>query len=215
MRPVPRLAVFVIVLVALFGLLSCADEQPTPTPSPTAAATPTPSPEPVATNTPTPIPPTPTPLPPVSINSDCVDCPVVMPYQVSSMQQSVMAAYLEYPSASYHPEKVLLVTCSKGGQESGHGYTMGPPGRLTRGRILFVSGKLYAPIEGLCYAITAKYTGPKEACLETITGSCRFGSGEKITALGFMGVGEYTEVPSSELQIFTAYARASEYQVEE
>ena len=179
-----------------------------------AAPAPTPTPEPTPTRTPRP---TPTPLPPVSINSDCVGCPVVMPHEARSIHQSVMAAYAEWPSASKHPGKVLLVTCYKNQRIRDVGYVMGAPtGRPTERNTVLVSGRFGATSKdrGSCYAITAKYDGRRTVCWETIPSSCAIGLGELVSAMSFLGVGEFTEVSTSQLKMLKEYARASEYQVE-
>ena len=136
-----------------------------------------------------------------------------MPYEIASAQQSVMTSYAEWPGASKHPDKVLLVTCYKGDKLSGLGHVMGPPGRSSKGNLVFVSGQFWTSSDGSCYAITAKYDGPKEACWETYIGACFTGRGETFTALGFKGVGEFTEISASQLRTFVKYARATEYQV--
>ena len=203
---------------ALFAALACAEGDPpaTATLEPTATAVPTLTPEPTPTPTvrPTRTPiPTPTPLPPVDINSDCVGCPVVMPYQISQTQQSVMKAYSEWPGSGKHPDKVLLVTCYKGERSPDLGHVMGPPLSYTKGNVVLVSGRFWTSSDGSCYAITAKYDGLKEVCWETIPFGCQFGGGRTVSVLGFKGVGEFTEVSTSKLRILMSYARATEYRV--
>ena len=107
----------------------------TQAPLPTATLAPTATPVPTATSvpTPTPVPATPTPVPPVSVNSDCVGCPVVMPYTLPSSQQKVMQAYWKKPSG--WSNKFLLVTCSKGYQVPGRGLVMGAPNVRRGGEI--------------------------------------------------------------------------------
>ena len=86
----------------------------------------TPSPRPTRTPIPTIILPTATPMPPVSINSDCVGCPVVVPGAWGNQQ--VLGAYFEWSGASKHPGKVLLVTCSRGDNVYSLGEIMGARG---------------------------------------------------------------------------------------
>ena len=97
------------------------------------------------------------------------------------------------------------------------GYVMGAPtGRPTERNTVLVSGRFGATSKdrGSCYAITAKYDGRRTVCWETITSSCAIGLGELVSAMSFLGVGEFTEVSTSQLKMLKEYARASEYQVE-
>ena len=185
---------------------------------PTPAPTPTPTPEPTPTPAPTPTPeptPTATPLPPVSINSDCIGCPVVVPGATASNRQSVLAAYREWPGKSRHPDKVLVVSCYRGYDVPRLGHVMGPrgPGAPTNGDI-FMLGATLSMDDSACYAITAKYAGRKQACREMFTGACQFGSGVGTTTvemLGFRKVGESTELSRSQYTTLMRRAFSTEY----
>ena len=187
---------------------------PTATPRPTKTPRPTPTPEPTPTATPRPTKtprPTSTPLTPVSINSDCVGCPVVAPG--ASKNQQVMEAYAEWAGAKKHPDPVVLVTCNRGDRVSGVGYIMGARGNNVVSADIAVTGRSYPSTGGGCYAITAKYDGLKEVCIERFSGSCTFGTGDIIEILGFKSVGESTEISTSQYQTLLKYARVTQYQV--
>ena len=68
--------------------------------------------------------------------------------------------------------------------------------------------------EGTCYAITARYDGRKDACLERFSGQCQFGTGgEDIEILSFERVGQTTEISTLQFDILTKYAHKTEYQI--
>ena len=186
-----------------------------PSPVPTLASIDTPVPMPVPMPTPTA---TPTPIPPVSINSDCVGCHVVAPGAGGTQQ--VMKAYAEWPSAGRHPDSVLLVACNRGERVAELGQIMGARGGTEASSDISVIGPsgfvadLAVAGRGSCYAITAKYDGEKQACIEIWPGSCRFGNGQQVEILGFKVVGESTEISTSQYQTLLKYSRATQYQVE-
>ena len=124
-----------------------------------------------------------------------------------------MNAYWEWPGASRHPDRVLLVSCYRGDKIYGLGHVMGPRGSGSSREDIVVAGLPESTSDGACYAITAKYDGPKDACWERFPGACYAGAGEDIEILGFKRVGEVTEIPNSQYNILLEYAYATEYQV--
>ena len=215
------LALGVLAAIGL-GLFACAQPAelpPTDTSFPTSTlvltATPAPEPTAVPTKRPTFTPtPTPTPLPPVSINSDCVGCPVVMPGHVKS---AVTKAYDEWSGSSYHPNNVLLITCDRGYHVLDVGTIMGPRGTTSgQGQEIAVSGMTgetgFANSEGTCHAITARYQGLKSVCREIVSGSCRFGSGTTEQILSFRRVGKSTDLSATQYQDLMVYAKRAEYE---
>ena len=194
-----------VVACILIGTLACgvgADASPTDIPTlvpPTLTSTPLP---------------TATPRPPVSVNSDCIGCPVVVPGATTLSRQSVLAAYREWPGRSKHPNNVLLVSCYRGYRVPQLGYVMGPrgPNALASGDIIMSSATVVMD-EGACYAITAKYTGQKRACQERYKGSCQFGyGGSTVEMLGFRKVGESTEISGSQYNTMMQRAVDTEYE---
>ena len=188
---------------------------PTWTPVPTATAIPSPTatrtPRPTNTRFPTLIVPTSTPLPPVSINSDCIGCPVVMP---GNSTNQVIKAYREWAGAQYHPEKVLLVSCARGDQLPDIGQFMGAKGTTSgKGKDIAVKGIGPAMSQGSCYAITVQYDGLETICWESFIGQCKFGTGgtdENI--LSFKRVGLQTDLSATQYTSLIIYARNAEYE---
>lgn len=187
---------------------------PTATPTPTATATPTSeptaTPTPVPTATPTPRP-TPTPVPPVSINSDCIGCPVVMPGDISNPATS---AYREWPSVDRHPAKVLLVTCARGDTLGTNEEVMGPKDDPSEDIIVKYMGaniSVAVPLSnGTCLAITARYDGLREVCYSNYPaiGTC-IGTTKNI--LAFRRVGAVTDLSTTQFNALKTYARTTEY----
>ena len=224
----PRFFTAALLLTVILGAMACGPGEPavtqivvevTATPSPRPTRTPipivvevtaTPSPRPTRTPIPTIILPTATPMPPVSINSDCVGCPVVVPGAWGNQQ--VLGAYFEWSGASKHPGKVLLVTCSRGDNVYSLGEIMGARGSGTLPKDIAVKG-LGVVSKGTCYAITARYDGLQDACIENVSGQCRFGTGgEDIEILGFDRIGQKTEISGSQYDTLLKYAHNTEYQ---
>ena len=215
-----RIALVTLASMMFTLALGCAAEPPAPVATPDIPATVTAGvatriatqsvlPGPTATAQAAP---TPTPLPPVSINPDCVGCPVVAPGAGGTQQ--VMEAYAEWTGAGKHPDPVVLVTCDLEEHVAGVGRIAGAQGNNQVPSYIAVLGFYPDPdAAGGCFAITAKYDGLKEICVETTPGLCRIGQGSVIEILGFKTAGESTEVSTSQYRTLVEYARATQYQV--
>ena len=64
-----------------------------------------------------------------------------------------------------------------------------------------------------CYAITAKYLGLEDACVEYYSGACLMGGGTDVELQSFREVGESTEISRSQYSMLVEYATDSEYDV--
>ena len=154
-----RIGIWKIAFLAVaLGMAACSQPEPpvvevivTAMPIPTIVGTkasgPTAAPVPTATRLPKP---TQTPMPSVSVNSDCVGCDVAMPREIAAPS----LAMRDYNA----PDKVLLVSCSRGYFVGGN-LIMGPRQR---------TGSSEIAVEGMptryvgntsCFAITAVYLG--------------------------------------------------------
>lgn len=224
--PIPAFASRLSVALLVLGMtisLACAGAEVPPTPEPTATATiePTATPEPTATVTPrptatpnptgTPTPrPTSTPMPPVKINEDCVGCAVVVPG--AGGKQPKMDAYAKQPRAYRHPDKVLLVACSRGNNVYGLGQIMGARG-FDQSRVDIAVEGLGVTRSGKCYAITARYRGLDDACIERFPGQCQFGTnGKKFKIMSFDRIGTKTEITVEQYNVLYRYATDPMYQ---
>ena len=224
MRALHRTFFIATVAVLLLGLLACASETAVRRQSPEGpsvntvpdAATASPVPRPTAGPTPTGAPTlalTSTPVPPVSVNSDCVGCAVVMPYALPVSQQDVMQAYDERPARRFHPDKILLVTCSKGYQVPWKGFVMGATDVEYGGEVIVKKMPLNGLARDACFAITANYSGKEQLCREYVMGACAIGAGQDTDVLSFTRVGEVTELSRAEYLTLRFYARSTTYEI--
>jgi len=132
-----------------------------------------------------------------------------MPGHVSNQ---VTKAYQEWSGAEYHPDKVLLVTCSREAEVLGVGHIYGSRGS-TSGDDIAVKGVGVVKSQGSCFAITAKYDGLETVCYENFVGQCRFGTGgrnEEI--LSFKRVGQQTDLSATQYSNLLRDARSTEYE---
>ena len=209
------LAALLASLAAALGCTASSPEQSASHSAPSAKTMPAagqniPTPTKRPTRTPTPIP---TAMPPVSINPDCIGCPVVAPG--AGGNQQVLDAYREWTGASKHPDPVLLVGCYRGTRIPGLGSIVGAKGAFERKTDVAVTGQFFSRSQGACYAITALYDGLQPACWETIPGGCQFGGGQSVETMTFKGIGNVTEISTSQYDTLIKYARATEYKAAE
>lgn len=228
---------FPLIVVALVAF-ACAGNAPAPTgsppvtpvvvritatPSPTPPATNTPTPEltatptlePTATSTPEPTQ-TPAPTPPISINSDCVGCPVFAPGATTDGEQSVLEAYKARRSTRHHPDPIILAACDKENDYiHGLGRIFGSPGRAVgETGVVAVEDHFVGVREGgTCYAITVEYTGWDQACRDTIRGSCAVGKGTSFGIITFRRVGDATVIRNDQYRNLVGHAKDSAYSV--
>lgn len=160
--------------------MACSSEMP-----PTRLSTPMPGPTETSTQ-----------LPPVSVNSDCIGCNVAMPREVATP----LLALRDYGA----PDKILLVTCSRGYSAGGH-LVMGPLRRTGYSEIVVQGLQHENANEGDCFAITATYVGTEVYCrADSAYSDCRFGPDESI--LTFKVAGEFTQLTHSQYHAMKQYA---------
>ena len=123
----------------------------------------------------------------------------------------VIEAYREWVGTQYHPDKVILVTCSREDKVSGVGHIYGPRS-LPSAKDIVVKGLRGVKPKGSCFAITAKYDGLETLCYGFI-GQCEFGTGgTNKDVLSFKRVGQQTDLSATQYKTLVTYAIKTTYE---